>query len=217
MVVEELLDGCCQVQFGYVMGMQFVVSMCFEIGFFYVVFFDIGLNGCVVVFQWYLCDWIIKWFDVNCLCFVYYNCWEVIYFDYDMEMLKFIVDSVVKLGVEWFVLDDGWFGKCDDDIMLLGDWDVDLWKYLDGFGFLVDYIYGLGMWFGIWFEFEMVNFDSDLYWVYLDWVFGWVDQIFGWYQMVLDMFKVEVCDYLFDKIVVVLIDIDVDYIKWDYN
>lgn len=108
-------------------------------------------------------------------CFVYYNCWEVVYFDYKFEELKFIVERVVDFGVEWFVFDDGWFGKCDDDILLFGDWVIDERKYLDGFFLLIDYVCVFGMEFGIWFELEMINEDSDFYCVYLDWVLGMMD------------------------------------------
>jgi alpha-galactosidase len=217
MVAEELPDGRRQVQFGHAMGTQLAAGTRFETGPLYAVFSDTGLNGCAVAFQRHLRDRIIKWPDANRPRPVHYNCWEAIYFDHDMETLKSIADSAAKLGAERFVLDDGWFGKRDDDTTSLGDWDVDPRKYPDGLGPLVDHIHGLGMRFGIWFEPEMVNPDSDLYRAHPDWALGRADQTLGRYQMVLDMSKAEVRDYLFEKIAAVLTDIDVDYIKWDHN
>lgn len=103
-------------------------------------------------------------------CLVYYNIWEGIYFDYNEDEFKVLVDKVVLLGIECFVLDDGWFKGCRNDKVGFGDWFVDEVIYFEGLDGFIDYVIGFGMEFGIWFELEMVNFDSDLYCVYFEWV-----------------------------------------------
>jgi alpha-galactosidase len=115
------------------------------------------------------------------------------------------------------VLDDGWFGRRDDDTTSLGDWAIDARKYPDGLAPLIDHIHGLGMTFGIWFEPEMVNPDSDIYRVHPDWALGAKDQVLGRQQMVFDMARADVRDYLYTQIAAVLSAYEIDYIKWDHN
>jgi len=150
---------------------------------------------------------------------VHYNTWEAVYFDHDTERLKELATKAAALGVERFVLDDGWFGARRNDLAGLGDWVVSDDVYPEGLGPLVDHVTALGMEMGIWFEPEMVNPDSDLFRAHPDWVLGaeGVDQIPFRTQYVLDISRPEVADYLFERIDAVLRDHDIRYIKWDMN
>ena len=150
---------------------------------------------------------------------VHYNTWEAVYFDHDVEKLKELATRAAEIGVERFVLDDGWFGGRRHDRAGLGDWTVSRDVYPDGLGPLVDHVTGLGMEFGLWFEPEMVNPDSDLYRAHPDWVLGLegVEQIPFRSQLALDISRPEVADYLFHAIDAILRDYDISYIKWDMN
>jgi alpha-galactosidase len=150
---------------------------------------------------------------------VHYNTWEAVYFDHDVGRLKDIADRAAAIGVERFVLDDGWFGARRDDHAGLGDWTVSDAVYPDGLKPLVDHVTGLGMEMGIWFEPEMVNPDSDLYREHPDWVLGieGVEQVPFRNQYVLDISRGDVADYLFGQIDAILSDHAISYIKWDMN
>ncbi|WP_299417236.1 alpha-galactosidase [uncultured Sulfitobacter sp.] len=217
MIAEELPDGRRQVQFGHASGTQITPANRFETGTLYAVYSNTGLNGCAVGFQRHLRDRIVEWPDRDRSRPVHYNCWEAVYFDHDVTVLKDLATRAAALGAERFVLDDGWFGVRDDDTTSLGDWLLDARKYPDGLTPLIDHVQGLGMRFGIWFEPEMVNPHSDLYKAHPDWILGGSDQILGRQQMVLDMAQPQVCDYLFARIDTVLRNYQIDYIKWDHN
>lgn len=150
---------------------------------------------------------------------VHYNTWEAVYFDHETDKLKEIANRAAALGVERFVLDDGWFGARRDDTAGLGDWFVSDAVYPEGLKPLIDHVTGLGMEFGIWFEPEMVNPDSDLYRAHPDWVLQveGVAQVPFRTQYVLDISRAEVADYLFERIDALLSDHDISYIKWDMN
>jgi len=148
---------------------------------------------------------------------VHYNCWEAIYFNHDMATLKDIATRAAQLGAERFVLDDGWFGTRDDDTSSLGDWDIDPRKFPDGLTPLIEHVAAQGMRFGIWFEPEMINQNSNLYRDHPDWVLGEQDQPLGRNQLVLDMTKPEVREHLHDKLSAILSQNDIDYVKWDHN
>lgn len=147
------------------------------------------------------------------------NTWEGNYFDHQMGSLKAQATAAAELGIERFVLDDGWFGKRDNDTTSLGDWDIDARKYPDGLKPLVDHVTGLGMQFGIWFEPEMVNPVSELYKAHPDWALTIEGRpiLESRTQLVLDLTRPEVSDYLFAKIDSVLSNHAVSYIKWDMN
>lgn len=147
------------------------------------------------------------------------NTWEGNYFDHQMESLKAQATSAAELGIERFVLDDGWFGKRDDDTTSLGDWDIDARKYPDGLKPLVDHVTGLGMQFGIWFEPEMINPVSDLYKAHPDWVLQVEGRplLLSRNQLVLDLTRQDVSDYLFEKMDAVLANHAIAYVKWDMN
>jgi alpha-galactosidase len=150
---------------------------------------------------------------------VHYNTWEAVYFDQNISKLKELATRAAEIGVERFVLDDGWFGGRRHDRAGLGDWTVSRDVYPDGLGPLVDHVTGLGMEFGLWFEPEMVNPDSDLYRAHPDWVLGLdgVEQVPFRSQLALDISRPEVADYLFNTIDAILRDHDIRYIKWDMN
>ncbi len=150
---------------------------------------------------------------------VHYNTWEAVWFAHDVEKLKDLATRAAALGVERFVLDDGWFGSRRNDRAGLGDWTVSETVYPSGLKPLVDHVTGLGMEMGIWFEPEMVNPDSDLYRAHPDWALGieGVDQVPFRNQLVLDISRAEVSHYLFEQIDAVLRDHAIGYIKWDMN
>jgi alpha-galactosidase len=151
---------------------------------------------------------------------VHYNTWEGIYFDHDVATLQQLADKVAELGVERFVLDDGWFKGRRGDYAGLGDWTVDAAVYPEGLFPLISHVNKLGMEFGIWFEPEMVNPDSDLYRLHPDWVLGTENnqQLRFRNQLVLDLTRSEVTDYLFGAIDDLLNQHPtIAYIKWDMN
>ncbi|SDF17754.1 alpha-galactosidase [Limimaricola pyoseonensis] len=217
MVAEELPDGRRQVQFGHATATELAPVTRAATGPLLASFSRAGLNGCAIAFQRHIRDRVVRWPDPKRPRPVHYNCWEAIYFDHDVETLKQIATRASALGAERFVLDDGWFGKRDDDTSSLGDWWIDDRKYPDGLAPLIEHVHGLNMSFGIWFEPEMINADSDTYRAHPGWAMGPRDQIEGRQQLVLDMANEEVRDYLFDRIGALLRDHAIDYIKWDHN
>lgn len=147
------------------------------------------------------------------------NNWEATYFDFNEEKILKIAEEAARLGVDMLVLDDGWFGKRDDDCSGLGDWFVNEQKLRGGLGTLVQKVKALGMRFGIWFEPEMISEDSDLYRTHPDWAI----QIPGRnpmrsrYQLLLDLSNPDVQDYLYERISDILNSADISYVKWDMN
>jgi alpha-galactosidase len=150
---------------------------------------------------------------------VHLNTWEGFYFDHDEAALMELADAGAAVGIERFVLDDGWFAGRNDDTSSLGDWWTDKAKYPNGLKPLADHVTGLGMEFGLWVEPEMVNPDSDLCRAHPDWALATPGRpvITARNQLVLDMAKPEVGDYLFDKIAALLADLPIGYLKWDHN
>jgi alpha-galactosidase len=147
------------------------------------------------------------------------NVWEAVYFDHDLERLQGIADRAARVGVERFVLDDGWFRRRRDDTAGLGDWWVDEDVWPDGLGPLVDHVRELGMEFGLWFEPEMVNPDSDLYREHPDWILsaGGRVPLLHRSQLVLDLSRDEVWEHLFERVSAILAAHPIDYVKWDHN
>ena len=147
------------------------------------------------------------------------NNWEATYFGFDTEKILHIAEEAARLGVDMLVLDDGWFGKRDDDCSGLGDWFVNETKLSGGLHDLVETIKGMGMRFGIWFEPEMISEESDLYRKHPDWAIRIPDRapMRSRYQLVLDMANPEVQEYLFRVMSDVLHSADISYVKWDMN
>lgn len=217
LVAEELQDGRRQIQFGHSAGSDLEPATQFQTAPLYITYSDSGLNGCAVSFQRHLRDRVVTWPKPSAPRPVHYNCWEAVYFDHKLPVLMDIADRAAKLGAERFVLDDGWFGVRDDDTTSLADWVIDARKYPDGLTPLIDHITSLGMTFGLWFEPEMINIDSDTYRAHPEGVLGPADQVLGRQQMVLDMALPAVRDYLYERISALLRDNAIDYIKWDHN
>lgn len=216
MIAEELPDGRRQVQFGHAARMETEAQTRFETAPLYATYSNDGLNGCAVSFQRHLREKILTPPHSSPRP-VHYNCWEAVYFDHKLDILKDIATRAADLGAERFVLDDGWFGQRDDDTTSLSDWEVDPRKYPDGLGPLIDHVHAQGMSFGIWFEPEMINPDSNLYRAHPDWALGSADQTLGRQQKALNMHLPEVRDFLFDRMSAILSKYPIDYIKWDHN
>ena len=217
MIAEELQDGRRQIQWGHAARMETEAATQFKTAPLYIAYSNTGLNGCAVAFQRHLRDRIVTWPKPNAPRPVHYNCWEAVYFDHKLPVLQDIADRASSLGAERFVLDDGWFGNRDDDTRSLSDWTVDPRKYPDGLHPLIEHVHGLGMTFGIWFEPEMINEDSDIHRAHPNWVLGSEDQTLGRQQKALNMALPEVRDYLYDRMSTILRDHQIDYIKWDHN
>jgi alpha-galactosidase len=150
---------------------------------------------------------------------VHLNTWEGFYFDHDLQALKDLATAAAQVGIERYVLDDGWFAGRDDDTTSLGDWWPDPAKYPAGLAPLAAHVTALGMDFGLWVEPEMVNPDSDLYRAHPDWALH-VDGrplLAARNQLVLDMSLAPVRDYLFDAIAALLSTLPIAYLKWDHN
>ena len=147
------------------------------------------------------------------------NSWEAAYFNFNAEKILAFARSARDLGMEMLVLDDGWFGKRDDDNSGLGDWTVNEAKLGCSMAELSEGIHALGLKFGLWFEPEMVNEDSDLFRAHPDWALTDPDRKpnLSRNQMVLDMSRQEVVDYLFDAMCAVLDNARIEYVKWDFN
>jgi alpha-galactosidase len=147
------------------------------------------------------------------------NNWEGTYFDFDQERLVAMAAAARDLGVELFVLDDGWFGHRDADDSSLGDWVVDRRKLPDGLEALARRITELGLGFGLWIEPEMVSPDSDLYRAHPDWAIGIAGRprTASRRQLVLDMGRPDVVDHLAEVLGGILASAPISYIKWDMN
>lgn len=147
------------------------------------------------------------------------NNWEATYFDFDTDKLLRIAQEAKQLGVELFVLDDGWFGKRNDDNAGLGDWFVNERKLPGGLEPLIRQVNDMGLKFGIWMEPEMVSEDSDLYRSHPDWALTIPERgpTMSRNQLVLDMSRTEVVDYLWETISNLLNRCHIEYIKWDMN
>lgn len=147
------------------------------------------------------------------------NLWEACYFDFTDETIKTAADSAADLGVELLVIDDGWFGKRNDDRSSLGDWHVNEDKIKCGLADLCDYVNSKGLMLGIWFEPEMISPDSELIKKHPEWVM----QINGrkptetrW-QLMLDLTNPDVQDFIYDSVADILKTTNIEYVKWDYN
>lgn len=147
------------------------------------------------------------------------NNWEATYFDFNEEKILEIVRTAKQLGIELFVLDDGWFGKREDDHSSLGDWYPNLEKLPDGIAGIAKKVAAEGMKFGLWFEPEMISEDSDLYRAHPDWAFAIPGRVpnHSRNQLVLDMTREDVREYLLERLTTIVHDAKIDYVKWDMN
>jgi len=147
------------------------------------------------------------------------NTWEAVYFDHDLDRLVRLAEVAAELGVERYVLDDGWFLGRRDDTVGLGDWYVDPDVWPDGLHPLVDRVRALGMQFGLWVEPEMVNPDSRLAREHPDWILqtGGRLPVPARHQQVLDVARPEVSAYLLERLSALVGEYDLAYLKWDHN
>ena len=179
-----------------------------------------GLNGVSQNFHRFARSQVLQWNGGTMRARpVHLNTWEAVYFDHDDATLRALAERAAALGVERFVLDDGWFPGRPNDHSGLGDWWPDEQKYPHGLGPLIDHVQGLGMEFGLWVEPEMVNPDSDLFRAHPDWALQVSDHPLqlGRQQLVLDLARPEVSAYLFEKLDTLLRENSIRYLKWDMN
>ena len=150
---------------------------------------------------------------------IHLNTWEGIYFDHDPAYILEMATESAKLGVERFIIDDGWFNGRNGDKAGLGDWFLDKNKYPEGLAPIVNHVTSLGMEFGLWFEPEMINKDSELYRNHPDWLLGvdGYDQPTGRNQFAIDLQNDAAFDYLFARLDHFLSEYAISYIKWDMN
>ena len=147
------------------------------------------------------------------------NSWETMYFNLTTDKVLELAKCGQQLGVELFVLDDGWFGHREGDNSSLGDWTTDYRRLPKGISYIADEIHKMGMQFGLWFEPEMISIDSELYRTHPEWMICTPHRkpSVGRHQYVLDFTNQEVIDYLFDAISSIIQETKLEYIKWDYN
>lgn len=147
------------------------------------------------------------------------NNWEATYFDFKKEKLLDLADEASKLGIELFVLDDGWFGNRFDDNRALGDWVVNEEKLGGPLSDLIDKVHDKGLKFGLWFEPEMISVDSDLYRAHPDWAIQAEGRAhtYSRNQLVLNLANPDVVAYIKSAIDKILTENTIDYVKWDYN
>ncbi|MGV3511773.1 MAG: alpha-galactosidase [Novosphingobium sp.] len=150
---------------------------------------------------------------------VHLNSWEACYFDHDEERIVALAEAAAAVGVERFILDDGWFRNRDDDTAGLGDWTPDPRKYPNGLKPLAERVNALGMEFGLWVEPEMINPASELYRAHPDWALALPEraQPTARNQLVLDLRREDVRDYLFECLDALLTELPITYLKWDHN
>jgi alpha-galactosidase len=147
------------------------------------------------------------------------NTWEAVYFDQDFDTLSELAERAARVGVERFVLDDGWFLGRRDDTAGLGDWFVDAGVWPSGLAPLIDTVRGLGMEFGLWVEPEMINLDSELARRHPDWILRGREDlpVEARQQHVLDLANPEAWAYILDRLDALLLENDIAYLKWDHN
>lgn len=182
-------------------------------------FSERGFNGLSANFHDFVNNNIVRGIWKNVERPVLINNWEACFFKFDREKLLKLAKRAKSIGVELFVLDDGWFGARDSDTAGLGDYDVNLKKLPGGLGEFAGSIEKLGMKFGLWFEPESVNVDSGLYRAHPDWAIKppTGKPCFGRNQLLLDLTRQEVRDYIVESVGRTLDSARISYVKWDMN
>jgi len=178
-----------------------------------------GLNGMSQAYHQLLRERVARGQYKNELRPVLINNWEATYFDFDADKIQSILDAASPLGIEMFVLDDGWFGHRNDDNSSLGDWSVNRKKLPAGLADISKRTHDKGMRFGLWFEPENVSADSTMFKEHPDWVLGVPNRgrTLSRNEYVLDFSQPAVVDNLFEQMTAVLDEVPIDYIKWDMN
>ncbi|WP_347340543.1 alpha-galactosidase [Vagococcus allomyrinae] len=214
--------GISRVQLGinpYQFSWQLAPASQFDTPEAVMVYSETGLNGMSQVFHDFYQQQLVNPRWANQQRPVLLNNWEATYFDFDEEKLLAIATEAADLGVDLFVLDDGWFGKRDDDSSSLGDWFVDQAKLPNGLPSLARKIHEKGLLFGLWFEPEMISKGTKLYEEHPDWLIGQpTKQIsHGRNQFVLDFSRKAVVDQIFAQMQAILETSQIDYLKLDMN
>lgn len=183
------------------------------------VYSNSGMNGMSQTFHSLFKNHLIRSKWANKVRPILINNWEATYFDFTEESILKIAEKAKSLGIELFVLDDGWFGERNNDSTSLGDWDVNHKKLPNGIDGLASKINDLGMMFGLWFEPEMVNEISSLYEKHPEWAVSVPNRnmTYGRNQFVLDFSNDEVVEYIYNKMANILNCGKISYIKWDMN
>ncbi len=147
------------------------------------------------------------------------NMWEALYFNHEENAIRELVDVAAQIGIERVVLDDGWFHSRRDDRAGLGDWEIDPAVWPNGLNPIIEYINSKGIEFGLWFEGEMVNQDSDLYRAHPEWILHEGDRVppLWRHQLVLDLAHDGAYSHVLEQTSRILRDHKIDYIKWDHN
>ena len=184
-----------------------------------IVYSDKGLNYMSQVYHSLYRECLMRGKWKNSVRPILLNSWEALSFSIDEEKIKELATNASKLGVELFVLDDGWFGKRNNDNAGLGDWTVNKEKFPNGLNEIIEYINKLGMDFGIWIEPEMVNKESELYRSHPDWIIHEPNRkpSHTRNQYTLDFSRDEVVDHIYNQIEKLLSDYNISYVKWDMN
>lgn len=177
-----------------------------------------GINGIRIANHRYVREKVLP-FDSNKVRPVHLNTWEGIYFDHDPDYICQMATEAAQIGVERFIIDDGWFGRRNDDKSSLGDWVLDQTKYPNGLHPIIEHVNGLGMEFGLWVEPEMVNPDSVLFRRHPEWLLAaeGYQQPTGRYQYVLNLQNSACFQYLYDCLDSLLREHNIGYLKWDMN
>ncbi|GAB6092020.1 alpha-galactosidase [Furfurilactobacillus curtus] len=180
---------------------------------------DNGLSEMSHHFHQFLRQYLIpkRWVDEDRPILI--NNWEATYFDFNESKLVQFAQKAKQLGIELFVLDDGWFGKRDDDTTSLGDWQVNLQKLPHGLSGLAHQVHDLGLKFGLWFEPEMISIESQLYQRHPEWVIQVPERRMSpsRHQFILDFSRPEVVEAIFKQMASAINAAQLDYIKWDMN
>lgn len=183
------------------------------------VFSDEGIGGLTGTLHRLYSERLIapRWKDL--VCPVLINTWEALYFNVYQDRVMELARAAKEVGVELLVLDDGWFGRRDDDTRSLGDWKEDRRKLPDGLSGFAKEINALGLQLGIWVEPEMVNTDSELFRQHPEWVLHHPSRLRseGRNQLVLDLTRRDVQDYIIESMCSILMRANISYVKWDMN
>jgi alpha-galactosidase len=191
----------------------------FQTPYFYGGYSDHGLGGASRLLHRFEVDSLLPHAPSPRLRPVLYNSWEATTFNVNEAGQMALAEKAASLGVERFVMDDGWFGQRKNDHAGLGDWYVNPQKFPHGLKPLIDKVHSLHMDFGLWVEPEMVNPDSDLYRKHPDWVLNFPGRprTEGRNQLVLNLARPDVHDYVLQWLDKLLTDNDISFLKWDYN
>lgn len=176
------------------------------------VYSEAGLDGLSARLH----PWIRSWSTISTPRPVVLNTWEAVYFDHDLTTLGELADVAGRVGVERFVLDDGWFTGRTDDRRALGDWFVDSTKWPDGLRPLIERVNAAGMDFGLWVEPEMINLDSETARAHPEWLLDGAGLTWR-FQHVLDLDNTEAFAWILARIDALLTEYPIQYLKWDHN